>query len=225
MTETNNTTNNEARTSELKSEEFNTLLNLKLCNFSNINQYNSPKQYPVNIHELKEMSKVGGILEDAHVFKYLFGIETPEHFKKKEEGLDFSLYNIYFEEWNDLLIFLKFGRSQTINGKPEKILLTCNKLGSIPAYDRWYKNIDKIRKQKEDEMYNPMSPDQDTKKLYRWKSCSPSNVESFGTNNKEYSITSPCRLSKFISVMYWRKPIASKNNVASPSSTPLPHHP
>ena len=210
MTETNNTTNNEAYASKLKSEEFNTLLSLKMCNFANITQHHSPKQYPVNIHELKEMSKVGGILEDAHIFKYLFGIETPEYFKKKEEGLDFSLYNIYFSEWNDLLSFLRFGRSQTINGRPEKILLTCNKLGGIPAYDRWYKNIYQIRKQKENEMYNPMSPDQDTKKLYIWKSCSPSDVETFGANNKEYSITSPCKVSQFISVMYWRKPIESK---------------
>tara|TARA_B100001059_G_scaffold57572_2_gene52887 strand:+ start:1003 stop:1638 length:636 start_codon:yes stop_codon:yes gene_type:complete len=210
MTENNNTTNNEAHASKLKSEEFNTLLSLKMCNFANITQHHAPKQYPVNIHELKEMSKVGGILEDAHIFKYLFGIETPEHFKKKEEGLDFSLYNIYFDEWNDLLIFLRFGKSQTINRRPEKILLTCNKLGGIPAYDRWYKNIYQIRKQKENEMYNPMSPYEDTKKLYIWKSCSPNDVETFGANNKEYSITSPCKVSQFISVMYWRKPIESK---------------
>ena len=94
MTENNNTTNNEAHASKLKSEEFNTLLSLKMCTFANITQHHTPKQYPVNIHELKEMSKVGGILEDAHIFKYLFGIETPEYFKKKKKG-SILVYIIY----------------------------------------------------------------------------------------------------------------------------------
>ena len=123
------------REQELDKEATATISNLKFCNFRKVG-FNK-KKFPVNFHLLKEMCGIGNILEDAHIFKYLFGFEIAgSSFEKKEEGFDFYEYDITINDWNMFLKFLKFGECDLINAKPERLMEICNKFGGIPTFNR-----------------------------------------------------------------------------------------
>lgn len=199
------------REQELDKEATATISNLKFCNFRTPG-FNKRK-FPVNFLMLKEMCEVGEVLEDAHIFKYLFGFEIAGNcFKKQDEGFDFYEYDIRFDQWNLLLKFLKFGDCKLINGEPENLMEVCNKFGGIPAYDRWYQNINQRKKKVEDENYNPLTPQQDTKQLYLWRACPDNRMEWFGNNNKGYSIAGHHKLGQITYTYYWRKLKTDENN-------------
>ena len=189
---------------ELEEEALKTISNLKFCNFRTPG-FNKRK-YPVNFSLLKEMCQPGGILEDAHIFKYLFGFKVAgKFFKKKEEGFDFYEYDIRFDQWNLLLKFLKFDECKLINGEPEQLMEVCNKFGGIPAYDRWYQNINQRKKKAEDGNYNPMTPQEDTKQLFLWSACQDNRLEFFRSNNPGYSVAGHHKLGSITYTYYWRK--------------------
>ena len=186
---------------ELEEGAFATISNLKFCNFRTPG-FNKRK-FPVNFLMLKEMCEVGGVLEDAHIFKYLFGFEVAGNcFKKQDEGFDFYEYDIRFDQWDLLLKFLKFGDCKLVNGEPENLMKVCNKFGGIPAYDRWYQNINQHKKKVEDENYNPLTPQEDTKQLYLWRACPDNRMEWFGNNNKGYSIAGHHKLGQITYTYY-----------------------
>ena len=54
-----------------------------------------------------------------------------------------------------------------------------------------------------------MSPDQDTKKLYM-EIMFPKRSRNFRSQQQRIFNYLPYKVSQFISVMYWRKPIESK---------------
>lgn len=191
------------REQELNSEAASTISNLKFCNFRTPG-FNK-KKYPVDFYLLKKMCEVGGILEDAHIFKYLFGFKNREGFAETEEGFDFWEYDIRFDEWDMFLKFLKFGECNLINGQSEKLMELCNKFGGIPAYDRWYQNINQHKKKVEDENYNPMTPEKDTKRLYEWRACPDNRMEWFGNSNPGYSIAGYVKLTHITYTWFWRK--------------------
>tara|TARA_B100000902_G_scaffold308621_1_gene297823 strand:+ start:646 stop:1476 length:831 start_codon:yes stop_codon:yes gene_type:complete len=191
------------REQELDKEAAATISNLKFCNFRTAG-FNK-KKFPVDFYLLKKMCGIGNILEDAHIFKYLFGFETRKGFAEDKEGFDFYEYDIRFDQWNTLLTFLKFGECKLINGEPEQLMEVCNKFGGIPAYDRWYQNIAQRKKKVEDENYNPMTPKEDTKQLYEWRACPDNRMEWFGNNNKGYSIAGHHKLGQITYTYYWRK--------------------
>ena len=117
------------REQELEAEAAATISNLKFCNFMTAG-FNK-KKFPVDFYLLKKMCGIGNILEDAHIFKYLFGLETREGFAEDKEGFDFYEYDIRFDEWDMFLKFLKFGECKLINGQPEQLMEICNKFGGI----------------------------------------------------------------------------------------------
>ena len=197
---------------------FATILNFKFCDFRTSSR--EKKKYPVNFHSLKEMCKVGGVLEDAHIFRYLFGLECAnEYFKKQDEGFDFYEYDIAIDDWNRLLKFLKFGECELINGQPEQLMEVCNKFGGIPAYDRWYQNIAQLKKKAEDERYNPMIPEQDTKQLYAWRACPGNRMEWFGKKNKGFSVAGHHKIGTVSYIYYWRKLKSDAVGVSKGSTT------
>jgi hypothetical protein len=206
---------------ELEEAAFATISNLKFCNFRTPG-FNKRK-FPVNFLMLKEMCEVGGVLEDAHIFKYLFGFEVAGNcFKKQDEGFDFYEYDIRFDQWNLLLKFLKFDECKLINGEPEQLMEVCNKFGGIPAYDRWYQNINQRKKKAEDGNYNPVTPQEDTKQLYLWRACPDNRMEWFGKNNEGYSIAGHHKLGQITYTYYWRKLKTDANtNDAAPAAEPL----
>tara|TARA_B100000674_G_C37944418_1_gene964177 strand:+ start:911 stop:1687 length:777 start_codon:yes stop_codon:yes gene_type:complete len=187
----------------LEDESIETLSSLKFCNFRTAG-FNKRK-YPVDFYLLKKMCEEGGILEDAHIFKYLFGLEKREGFAEKEQGFDFYDYEIRFDEWDLFLKFIKFGECKLINGKPEQLMELCNKFGGIPAYDRWYQNIDQLQKKMDNEKYNPMTPQEDTKLLYQWRACPDNRLEWFGKKNKGFSIAGNFKQDTINYTWFWRK--------------------
>ena len=211
------------RKQELDAEAAATISSLKFCNFR-MDGFNKRK-YPVDFYLLKKMCEVGGILEDAHIFKYLFGLENREGFAETEEGFDFWEYDIRFDEWDTFLKFLKFGECKLINGEPEKLMELCNKFGGIPAYDRWYQNINQRKKKVEDENYNPMIPEQDTKRLYKWRACPDNRMEWFGKNNVGYSIAGYVKLTQITYTWFWRKLKTNADDAdtddAAPAAEPI----
>jgi hypothetical protein len=196
-----------------------TISKLKFCNFRTPG-FNKRK-FPVNFLMLKEMCEVGGVLEDAHIFKYLFGFEVAgKYFKKEDEKFDFYEYDIRFDQWSLFIKFLKFGECTLINGTPEQLMEVCNKFGGIPAFDIWYQNINQRKKKVEDKNYNPMRPEEDTKQLYAWRACPDNRMEWFGKNNPGYSIAGHHKIASITYTYYWRKSNESndKETVEAPTA-------
>lgn len=194
----------ENKKKELEDEAFATISSLKFCNFMTAGF--GKKKFPVNFHLLKKMCEVGGILEDAHIFKYLFGFEVAGNcFKKQDEAFDFYEYDIRFYQWDSFLKFIKFGECKLINGGPDQLMELCNKFGGIPAYDRWYQNINQRKKKEEDGKYNPMTPEQDTTQLYTWRACPDNRLEWFGKKNKGFSVAGHHKIGTVSYIYYWRK--------------------
>ena len=155
-----------------------------------------------------------GLLKDAHIFARLFKLVDTE-FKDEDMFRDKNGYitlckflNIEFEEWNIFLNFLKFGfvenDSRYIN--IINILSTIsNKFGGIPSIDKYYKeqiydfnNMNEELKNIE-KIYNPMTPEEDTKQEYHW-------IVSWDSQNYlDYSVTS--KTGSDNSKFYFRKKI------------------
>ena len=206
---------------ELEETAFKTISNLKFCNFVTKGNWNQKKKYPVNFCLLKEMCQPGGILEDAHIFKYLFGFEVAgSSFEKKEEGFDFSEYDIDIDDWNTFLTFIKFGHFESDFYSPKKLMEICNKFGGIPAFDRWYQSTLKAKNDPKNtnKGYNPMTPQEDIKQLYLWSACPDNRLEFFGRNNNGYSVAGHHKLGTVSFTYYWRK---LKTPDSAPVATPV----
>ena len=127
-----------------------------------------------------------GNLEGAVVFSKLFNLckdnSMNYSMKKNKTGL-YTLFkdlDISFEEWSQIMIFLKTNRilgniednnfKQTI----ENIHISINKLGGFPSFDRYlekiFTKIEKIELEEElrKSIYNPMTPEEDYLHVYHW---------------------------------------------------------
>jgi len=123
-------------------------------------------------------------LDNADVFKLLFKLNDDDH-RFGDFSMDstdgyvniFKNFDISSEDWYLLISFLKYGFTphysqldkESIN-TVENLNNVCNKLGGIPSFDIYYRDFyDKIyNNKKENDIYNPQSPEEDTKKIYKW---------------------------------------------------------
>ena len=180
---------------------------MKICPFKKSKDWSEddPILLPINIKELRESCKHGK-LKDAIIFKYLFGFECG-NFKKMDHDyvFDFRKYNITFNEWSVFIQFLKYDKGIWRKNK-NTLLEICTKFGGIPAFDRWYQNQMNRRTKKMD-VYNPMTPKEDTKNLYIWRGCGDTQLLTFADRirHKEYSIAGSEYLGSISKTYFWRK--------------------
>lgn len=119
----------------------------------------------VDAYSLTSMFQSNGSLEGARVFARVFGILDDGLFQPTPSPLivDLAPYDIYESEW---LLLYGFLRNGFIPCCTESKLNTCYlvtlKLGGIPTFDAYLRAT-------KTEMYNPMSPVEDTRKEYIWR--------------------------------------------------------
>tara|TARA_B100001093_G_scaffold518488_1_gene603522 strand:+ start:225 stop:809 length:585 start_codon:yes stop_codon:yes gene_type:complete len=119
-------------------------------------------------------------LEGARVFKLLFKMTKDNPFSNIKMYTDdnnnitlFKELGIMERQWNKLFTFLKYGR---ILSDPncrggfvidmDSCLEISNKLGGIPEFDEYYKEI--VFNKEIDENYNPRTTYEDVKGKYMW---------------------------------------------------------
>ena len=138
---------------------------VKMCDFYNPRDESRPIKYPINWEEiLRECDN--GVLKDAKIFKYLMGIDKPKYCKNFSPKYNFNYYIITFTQWSLFLKFIRFGKCDDY--QLDELRHLCDKLGGIPHFDRYYKNLNKIKSITNNE-YNPMFPKDDIKNLYEWR--------------------------------------------------------
>tara|TARA_B100000674_G_C37799688_1_gene895822 strand:+ start:304 stop:882 length:579 start_codon:yes stop_codon:yes gene_type:complete len=173
----------------------------------------------INLDELRNNER----LEGACVFKRLFNIDN-EGFKEEKVNTElFKIYNIWEKDWCTFLNFIRNGRieydlaSQYIENETERkdyqklfmqeldsqsdsgIFL---KFGPFPIFDEYVKNatqrsLNNILNKKKDTSNNPMTPEQDSLKLYDWRSS------HLDIGNSGWSMTIPVK--GLSGSAYWRR--------------------
>lgn len=165
-------------------------------------------------------------LEDATVFKTLFKIN------EESSWGDFPMYknndgqitllqflDITNNDWFNLMQFLENGLIKinhiTKNDNielVENINLTCQKLGGIPSFEKFYKGYYEGKLYNngiENEIYNPTCPEEDVKELYYWDLERDTNSNNFRvahTIENGWSVMKHYRLDHSVTdCIWWRK--------------------
>lgn len=167
-----------------------------LCNFFK-------SKYYVNLMELREMCE-NGVLKDAKCFQFLFGFQTGP-FKKNENIFDFSQFHITYNEWSNLLTFLKQGQpflEKLEQNDLHDLTEICNKFGGIPFFDRSFSNILSSSKK----TINVFRPQDDTGNLFLWKAVTDSNLQAFNNTHRYYSYSGHYdNITNLTRVFYYKK--------------------
>lgn len=183
------------------------------------------KKIIIDIEELKDSER----LEGAFVFNKIFNLKD-SLFKKKDfprndnnEVILLKLYDISIAEWLSFMKFIRYGTTKydivLFNTNNNQILDNYSKLffenldkitetgvfikfGPFPVFDNYIKNRKNQLKKLNLIFYNPMTPEEDNRKLYDWtiNFKKPSSKES-ENNNKIWSVTISANDGKH----YWRK--------------------
>jgi hypothetical protein len=129
----------------------------------------------IDLDNLKK-SFDNGSLNGAVVFARLLGIDDNSQFKEEEFKKNLFLdYGITCIEWDNLMIFLKYGEINDIDLRGLKSIT--NILGGIPSFDVYYKK--RLEEKKEEyKPYNPLTPEDDIKKYYLWACLKNFTTES-----------------------------------------------
>ena len=184
------------------------------------------KKIIIDIEELKDSER----LEGAFVFNKIFNLKD-SLFKKKDfprndnnEVILLKLYDISIAEWLSFMKFIRYGTTKydivLFNTNNNQILDNYSKLffenldkitetgvfikfGPFPVFDNYIKNRKNQLKKLNLIFYNPMTPQEDNRKLYDWSINfkTPSSKESENNNNKIWSAT----VSSNTGIPYWRK--------------------
>ena len=164
----------------------------------------------LNLDNLKKIYKNTNRLENADAFNQIFKI-TKKNFKNEVIDKDiFININIKSYEWISIMKFLENGIiCKNLNNNENFIndLENANKVAiifQIPSFLEYYKlHIEFIKKYnnyidekifnnlQKDCQYNPMTPDEDYKKLYHWQVASDLNTHNVTSGyrlGEEYSI-------------------------------------
>lgn len=190
-------------------EEIDTknIQNIKFFNFYSEKNKNKIIQFPIDINYINKLC-TEGILKDAIIFKYLFGLEIPSNSFKidKDYSYDFSKYDITFEEWT---IFIKFIKYKILSDNNiDELILISNKFGGIPYIDKYLQNK-KDKVQLIPAKYNPQFPKEDYLKLYIWKTSLDKDILKFQNENINYSACGFSKITAITIIHYFRK---KKNN-------------
>ena len=128
----------------------------------------------IDLDNLKK-SFDNGPLNGAVVFARLLGIDDNSQFKEEEFKKNLFLdYGITCNQWDNLMIFLKYGEINDIDLGGLKNIT--NILGGIPSFDEYYKK--RLEGKKHNEEYNPLTPEDDIKKYYLWACLKNFTTES-----------------------------------------------
>ena len=164
----------------------------------------------VDLNELKNMY-YNGRLKGANVFSYLFNLNENSPYDKSNYTIEINLKYLCIssETWYKLYGFLRNGHlcestNNCFTNVHKDVYEATIKLGGIPSYEDYYE----IQKNKQDLIYNPMTPKEDYKKEYIWgvidRRTSIGNYASYWTE-KDYSIAG--QFYTDISCYYVRKPL------------------
>ena len=168
--------------------------------------------FPVNWEELLRECNTG-VLKDAKIFKYLFGLDKPIYCKKISSSFSFNNYYITFNDWSLFLKFIRFGKCDSY--KVNDLRYLCDKFGGIPYFNRYYKNLNKIDHVKKDK-YNPMFPKEDVRNLYHWRVVDGgvhlNDYYSSGVDT-DYSVAGIKKYGTISQNIYFRKLKTNINNV------------
>lgn len=131
------------------------------------------KKFIIDLEMLKK-HYINGKLKNQHIFARLFSLDDNSPFKQNENINKniFINFNISTTEWNHFITFIKMGIVPHLQSKNGEYILNnlnelCNKLGGIYEFDEYYKKF-YIDKEKNN-IYNPLKPEDDIKKIYDWK--------------------------------------------------------
>ena len=173
----------------------------------------------IDLDELRHNER----LEGACVFKRLFNIDNEGFQEEKVNTELFKMYNIWEKDWCCFLNFIRNGRieydmaSQYIENEEERsahqklfmqeldsqsdsgIFL---KFGPFPVFDEYVKqstqrSLNNILNKKKDNSNNPMTPEQDSLKLYDWR------LTHVDIGNQSWSVTIPVKGQTHN--CYWRR--------------------
>jgi len=181
----------------------------------------------INLNELKN----NHFLQDAHIFKSLFGINKDSHFghfnlQTDDDGYITLLkeFNISANQWYIFISFIKNGfppyyLEYKYNKKLKNFVIlviedlnhVCTCLGGIPTFDMFYNKFYEELKFNEPNIYNPLTPKDDYKNEYSWAiidNSSAINFPNFATSHTPDDGWSATRMEStyygFICV-WWRK--------------------
>tara|TARA_Y100000992_G_C21116461_1_gene419763 strand:+ start:173 stop:772 length:600 start_codon:yes stop_codon:yes gene_type:complete len=150
---------------------------------------NDDKIIIINLNDLKKYER----LNDANVFKLLFGIHENSKFgnypMKENDGF-VQLFKDFDIKQSDWLLFITFIKNGFISNKKSKDEFNeqinrlndiCNIFGGIESFDVYYNNFyNQIKEEQIDEVtYNPQCPEEDYKNLYSWALIDNRNINNF----------------------------------------------
>ena len=183
------------------------------------------KKIIVDIEEFKNSERLKG----AIVFNKIFNL-TESSFTKKDfprnnnnEVILLKLYNISIADWLSFMKFIRYGTTKydivLFNTNNNQILDNYSKLffdnldkitetgvfikfGPFPVFDNYIENRKNQLKKINSIFYNPMTPQEDNRKLYDWLiNFHPPSSNNSENNNKIWSATVPANDGRH----YWRK--------------------
>ena len=150
---------------------------------------NDDKIIIINLNDLKKYER----LNDANVFKLLFGIHENSKFgsypMKENDGF-VQLFKDFDIKQSDWLLFITFIKNGFIPNKKSKDEFNeqinrlndiCNIFGGIESFDVYYNNFyNQMKEEQIDEVtYNPQCPEEDYKNLYSWALIDNRNINNF----------------------------------------------
>lgn len=171
------------------------------------------KKFIVDLEMLKD-SFLNGRLKNQHIFARLFCLDDNTPFKQNDKINKniFINFDINISDWNHFITFIKNGIVPHLQSENGEYILNnlnelCNKLGGIYEFDKFYKNF-YIEKQKEKErmnIYNPLKPEEDIKKIYSWKLIDDTNEGIIVNQNKfpDYEGINHYRLKNSVTDFVW----------------------
>ena len=203
----------------------------------------------VNLEELKRSKRLKGAVVFNKIFNLLESNYKKTDFPRNSDGdvILFKIYNITCNEWLSFIKFIRYGMTKydIIYSNIANIKLLKNykklffqhlddmtesgvfiKFGPFPEFHNYIESNIKQIKKLETLLYNPMSPEEDSKKLFLWSigynypvninvsldNTIPENSSVEETQNKIqdiefWSVTKPTGTGKF----YWKKLKAQSN--------------
>jgi len=167
------------------------------------------KKFIVDLEMLKD-SFLNGRLKNQHIFARLFCLDDNTPFKQNKEINKniFINFDINISDWNHFITFIKHGIVPHLQSKNGEYILNnlnelCNKLGGIYEFDMFYKKF-YIEKERIN-IYNPLKPEDDIKKIYDWKLINDTNGTIIQNQNKfpDYGAINHYRINNSITDFVW----------------------
>ena len=121
-------------------------------------------------------------LNDADSFKEIFSNDNLNNFNDDSGNNLLISLNISCTDWLELVSFIKNNqpmyysydllkdpnKKESFIYNLEKLNKTCNKLGGLNSFDKFYQKFMKTANEKTNALYSPLEPTKDYKNMYLW---------------------------------------------------------